>query len=270
MKFSSAKKLTALILALATVFTFSSTGFAGFQTESDYSKSFSQDYENPDYFGDPDNSETPQQPGTPQEPETPPESETPADTEDKDDSENKTVAKLYVCSSMSIPVLVGHTYLYVQNLSDEPIQVGHYEVPVGQGVSIGDFSFSVSDGWGIYYNLEAYRENRDDCSYRIWSKSKNLDRSDLEKLTKNLKNYLNHWDPFFNCAFFAFSIWNSTTGDFIVPLVIPIFSHLALIIGGGKKGVLEMYEPDKEQVLRQKGYGSSAKLEPVGSSTINA
>lgn len=63
---------------------------------------------------------------------------------------------------MSIPVVAGHTYIYVKNLTDKPLRVGLYDVPAGEGVSIGSLSVSVSDGWGLYYNLEAHRENRDD------------------------------------------------------------------------------------------------------------
>ncbi len=180
------------------------------------------------------------------------------------------VARVSICSCMSIPVIAGHTYLYVQNLSNSPIWVGLYEVPVGQGVSIGCFSISVHDGWGIYYNLEAYRENRDNHTSQIWSKSRNLTQQGLEKLSKKLKDYKNHWDPFFNCAFFAYSIWNSAAGDFLIPLVIPVLSHLALIVCGGKRGVLKMYQPTRDQIFRQKGSGSGATLRPVGDSTFKA
>lgn len=184
--------------------------------------------------------------------------------------ENEIVAAVSICSSMSVPLIAGHTYIYVQNLSDEPIQVGLYEVPVGQGVSVGAFSFSAYDGWGIYYNLEAFRENQGNKEAKVWSKTRQLNASQLEKLSKNIRNYLNHWDPFFNCAFFAYSVWDASVGDLLIPLVIPVFSHLMLMVSGGRKGVLDMYQPTEDQVFRQRGSGSGARLEPVGSRTINA
>ena len=81
---------------------------------------------------------------------------------------------------------------------------------------------------------------------------------------------MNYWDFYFNCAFFAFSIWNSVSGDFLIPLVIPAISQLEVILAGGKKGVLEMYEPTEDQIFRQRGSGSSAYLEPVSDWTINS
>lgn len=189
---------------------------------------------------------------------------------DNAESGNEVVAELYVCSSMSIPVIAGHTYIYVKNLTDEPLQVGLYEVPVGEGVSIGTLSISVSDGWGIYYNLEAHRENRDDHLSDVWSKSVYLDRDDLADLNERLDGYLNHWDIFFNCAYFAYSMWNGTTGDFVMPFIIPLFSHWALQLSGGKKGEMEMFVPEREQIFRQKGSGSSAKLVTASDKTVNS
>lgn len=183
--------------------------------------------------------------------------------------ESDIVASVSICSSMSVPVIAGHTYIYVHNLSDEPIQVGLYEVPVGQGVSVGSFSFSVSDGWGLYYNIEAYRENSDNIEHKIWSKTKQLNASQLESLSNNIKNYLNYWDPVFNCAFFAYTIWNVSVGDFLIPLVIPVFSHLMLMVSGARKGVLDMYFPTEDQVFRQRGSGNNARLEPVSAKTLS-
>lgn len=181
--------------------------------------------------------------------------------------ENEVVATLSVCSCMSTPVVAGHTYIYVQNLSDKPIQVGLYEVPVGQGVSVGTLSISVHDGWGIYYNLETYREPREGHIPQIWSKTIELDKSGLEKLDKKLDKFVNYWGPFFNCSFFAFSVWNNVTGDFLAPLVIPGLSHL-IVRAVGEKGVLDMYMSDASQVFKQRGTGESAYLEPVGEKTL--
>ena len=50
----------------------------------------------------------------------------------------------------------GHAWIYVENLTDEPLQVGHYTLPANEGVSVGLFSFTCEDGIGIYYNVESY------------------------------------------------------------------------------------------------------------------
>lgn len=186
------------------------------------------------------------------------------------ENENEIVATVSICSCIYFFPISGHTWIYVENLSDSVQRVGLYDLPVGQGVSIGSFSFSVSDGWGIYYNVEGYRENRDNNSSNHWTKTKELTQSELDSLSRNIANYVNYWDFYFNCAFFAFSIWNSASGDFLIPLVIPAISQLEVILAGGKKGVLEMYEPTEDQIFRQRGSGSSAYLEPVSIRTINS
>ena len=189
-------------------------------------------------------------------------------TEQED--ENEIVATVSICSCIYFFPISGHTWIYVENLSDRVQRVGLYDLPVGQGVSIGSFSFSVADGWGVYYNIEAFRENRDNNSSNHWTKTKELTQSELDSLSNNIANYVNYWDFYFNCAFFAFSIWNSVSGDFLIPPVIPAISQLEVILAGGKKGVLEMYEPTEDQVFRQRGSGSSAYLEPVSDWTINS
>lgn len=189
-------------------------------------------------------------------------------TEQED--ENEIVATVSICSCIYFFPISGHTWIYVENLSERVQRVGLYDLPVGQGVSIGSFSFSVADGWGVYYNIEAFRENRDNNSSNHWTKTKELTQSELDSLSRDIANYVNYWDFYFNCAFFAFSIWNSVSGDFLIPLVIPAISQLEVILAGGKKGVLEMYEPTEDQIFRQRGSGSSAYLEPVSDWTINS
>ncbi len=184
-------------------------------------------------------------------------------------NEDEIAATVSLCSCIYVWPISGHTWIYVHNCSDEEIEVGLYDVPVGQGVSIGAFSFSVADGWGIYYNLEAYRENRDSNSANHWSITKELTKSELEGLSDALKSYPNVWSFGMNCATFAFSIWNSASGDHFFSLLIPAISQLMIIAGGGEKGVLEMYYPDRGQVFKQRGTGDGAYLEPVGDRTFN-
>ena len=79
------------------------------------------------------------------------------------------VATMYLCACVYVFPVSGHTWIYVENNTDHTLRVGLYDVPAGQGVSIGAFSFSVADGWGIYYNLEAFRENNKDREDIAWS-----------------------------------------------------------------------------------------------------
>lgn len=180
-----------------------------------------------------------------------------------------TVATISLCTCIYVWPVSGHTWIYVHNNSDEPIQVGHYTVPVGQGVSVGVFSFSVNDGWGVYYNIEAYKENTKNRMDKVWSKSEELNASELTTLTENLKNYPNYWGFVANCATFAFSMWNSVTGDGYFSLLIPAITQFMLMVSGAEKGVLEMYCPSRDNVYRLKGQGDSAHLERASDYTVS-
>ncbi len=178
------------------------------------------------------------------------------------------VATLYLCSSVTLWPVVGHAFIYVENNTDEPIEVGHYEVPAGQGVSVGTLSFSVSDGWGIYYNLEAYRENKNNNMNGIYSISEELDSNEIQKLNESLKSYPNYWSFGANCATFAFAMWNSVTGDGFFSLLIPAITELMIVVAGGEKGKVQMYFPEREQVFRQRCFGEKAYLETVSDNTV--
>lgn len=170
------------------------------------------------------------------------------------------VATLSVCSAIYVWPISGHTWIYVHNYSDEPIQVGHYEVPVGEGVSVGVFSFSVNDGWGIYYNIEAYKENTKNRMDKVWSKTTELDADELDTLHNRLMSYPNYWGFGGNCATFAFSMWNSVTHEGYFSLLIPAITQLMLMVSGAEKGTLEMFCPSRENVYRLKGSGDNAHL----------
>lgn len=191
-----------------------------------------------------------------------------AENQEEQQTQEKAVARLSVCSCIYFFPIAGHEWIYVENLTDETLTVGLYEVPAGEGVSIGSFSFSVSDGWGLYYNVEAFRENRDDNLDSCWSITEEITAAQAEKLTEELIGYSNAWSFYYNCMFFAFSIWNSVTGDLLIPLIIPALGQAQVMLHGGKKGKLTMYEPSSDRVYRQKGVGQNAYLVPVSEATI--
>lgn len=189
-------------------------------------------------------------------------SETENPEEPQQEDPNEIVANFYVGINNQFFPFVGHTWIYCENLSDETLKVGLYDVPPGEGVSVGTFSFTVHDGLGVYYNLEAWRENRRGNEGRHWTKKKALTENEVEKLTNALLGYNNMWTIYFDCAFFAYSIWNNVTGQFLVSCGLPGLSSLSVIIGG-QKGVCDMYQPREDQVFRQKGSGSGATLEAI-------
>lgn len=179
------------------------------------------------------------------------------------------VAAVSLMSCMYIVPITGHTWIYVENLSDTTQRVGLYDLPVGQGVSIGSLSISVSDGWGIYYNLEAYRENRDDNLDTHWAITKYVTQSELDDLSDHLSSYINSWGAIRSCSFFSFVIWNDVADSFLIPITFPMISHLEVMLAGATRGTLKMYSPGADQVFRQIGTGDDAYLSPVSQKTLD-
>lgn len=194
-----------------------------------------------------------------------PENEEEFPEQEAEPQEEEAVALLSVASRVNFDL--GHAWLYIENLSDEPIQVGHYEVPVGEGVSVGLF-VTRSDGLGIYYNVEAYSVGKYN-NKGVFSLSKPLTRDELEKVSREIKGYLNYWGLYFNCTFFAYSIWNSVSTDFLIPLFFPIIGIIQMLFHGAKADTLEMYYPSEDEVFRQRGTGSDAYLEPVSEGSLS-
>lgn len=187
----------------------------------------------------------------------------------KNDSSKKSTR---IVANLSVVTRVkgtGHAWIYVENLTNEPLQVGHYILPPNEGVSVGLFSFTCEDGIGIYYNVESYCCNVHGGDGLV-SITTDLDEDEMEKLSNKLTKYPNHWDPFFNCMYFAFSMWNSVSGKKLIPLVIPAFGQLQLRMHGGEKNNLDMYCPRVDQVLRLKGgLGKEKQLVPVSPGSID-
>lgn len=179
----------------------------------------------------------------------------------------KTVAKLYVCARTSgrpIP----HIFIYVENLSNESIQVGAYTVKKNQGVSVGTWGFRTKNGIGIYYNVEAYLTKKYGPSDVICL-SKELNASELKTVSNKIRGF-NFWDPiFFNCVFFAFQVWDSVSPIILIPFIFPFVGRLQIFLHGGKHN-LNMYLPERSQVHRQKGSGNNATLSSVANSMVNS
>ncbi len=204
--------------------------------------------ENPDLPDDPVN---PDEPDLPQEPDNPQEPE-----------EAEYVAKLCICARTRV---FGHVWLYVENLTDGELKVGAYTLPQGQGVSIGTFFFSRSNGGGIYYNVEAYCGNATGLE-KTESASMLITAEQLVIISKKtLKN--NQWNPFINCGFFATNAWNAVSDIHIAYGVFPFITKSSIKRKGGE-GVPQMYVPTAEQVFKQKGFNENATLKPATRGTL--
>ena len=173
-------------------------------------------------------------------------------------SENEIVARMYACSRWSGPPSLGHIWIYIENLSDGDQKVGLYTMHKGEGVSLGCFGLTRSDGFGTHYNVEAYCGNKYGLSGTL-SISCDLTAEKLSSVSNKVLNS-NHWDPFFNCITFAFGVWNAGSSTQLPTfLVFPALARLFIRMNGGKEG-LTMYYPPANRCYKQHGTGSSATL----------
>ncbi len=182
------------------------------------------------------------------------------------DSDSDVVARLYVCSRKKNFWAMGHAYLYLENLSDQTLTVGAYELPPDEGVSIGTFGFTRADGLGIYYNIEAYVYNTYG-GQGVICLSSDLTAEEVERFSHRLL-YSNTWDFFFfNCMSFAYMMWNTVASPFLMPLLFPMFGRLQIRIYGSETAPT-MFYPPKERVYRMRGTGQNCRLDPVKPKSI--
>lgn len=183
-------------------------------------------------------------------------------------SGNGKVAKMRLCSNWTGLPSLGHIWIYFENISDHTLQVGAYTLPVGEGVSVGSFALTRSDGAGIYYNIESYTGNVIGMNDSLY-----IEKEINESQLKAVSNYIliaNFWDPIiFNCLFFASMAWNIGGGGFVFPICIfPFITRLQLRLHGAKSG-LSMYCPDRNRVYKQRSFGSAAHLERVSDGSVD-
>ena len=178
---------------------------------------------------------------------------------------DKYVAEMYVCAKRMISPL-GHMWVYIQNRTDHELQVGAYTLPAGQGVSIGSFALTRADGFGLYYNVEAYCVNKYGIKSMICMETK-LTQAQLDNVSKRILNG-NLWTLIlYNCMGTAFTIWNGGPGQKLIPLLFPFIGRLEMLVYPHEDSI-EMYYPTENQVFKQRGNGSSATLEKVSQSSL--
>ena len=202
-----------------------------------------------------------------EEPTTQPDTPEVEDGEADDDyvyDENEIVANFYVFLIESKPHPIGHTWVYIENLTDRELQVGLYTLPPNEGVSVG--VLARADGWGIYYNVESYAQNVHGMGKHI-SMCDQLTAKKLEKVSKTIINYVNHWDPIFNCMYFAFRVWNSGSKRILLPLLLPVFGKLQMALYSHEFNV-QMKPVRRDQTFKQVGFGKFAYLKEISDRSL--
>ncbi len=189
----------------------------------------------------------------------------PETSEPSEKADDDVIGKIYLCSRWSGITTTGHLWVYIHNTTDEPITVGLLEVAPDDGISMATFGFTRSDGFGIYYNMETYRNDKY-CDESCISLSDDLTVSELEKVNKKLLTS-NQWNPFINCVFFACSIWNTAGNTFIMPFIYPPITRLIIKIAGGTETCIMIHQP-AENTFKQRGFGNNSYLDPLSEKSL--
>ncbi len=252
------KKLLSLILVVIICFTSASEVFA-FDTELDADNSTQQQetLTPEDEIVKPED-ETTESEDEPTVPDAEPE-EPVAPEESKPLQDNDIVANLYVFYDKSDIHGMGHTWIYVENLTNQELKVGIYTLPANEGVSVG--TLPEYDGWGVYYNIEAYQQGIYGMEGQL-SMKEEITLKKLRRVSNFIVSYPNFWDPvFFNCMLFAFLAWDMGSLKILLPLFFPIIGKLQMMIYPHETEVL-MKPVTKDKVYRQTGMAGWAKLVP--------
>ena len=182
----------------------------------------------------------------------------PASAQERASDEDEIVAIMYVGHNERYMNLSGHTWIYIENLTNHDITVGAYTVKKGKGVSVGTFGTSIEAGRGLYYNVEAWRYRNIPITEYIHL-SKELTAEDLAKVSKRILKG-GTWSYFINCAYFAFSAWNAAPGKPLVYVLFPTLHQLQILMYPSHGNGFKMYTPSKEEVFKQIGRGDNATL----------
>ncbi len=179
--------------------------------------------------------------------------------ESKPLQDNDIVADIYVFYDKSDIHGAGHTWIYVENLTDQDLKVGVYTLPPDEGVSVG--TLPEYDGWGIYYNIEAYQQGIYGMEDQLSMKDQ-ITLRELRRVSNFIVSYPNFWDPvFFNCMLFAFFAWDMGSFKILIPLFFPIIGKIQMLIYPHETGTL-MKPVTKDKVYRQTGMFGWAGLMP--------
>ena len=176
-------------------------------------------------------------------------------------SSNQIVANYYIFVMETDIHPIGHMWVYLENLTNKPMQVGYYTVPAYEAVSIG--VFARKDGFGIYYNVEAYTQSVYGMENQICLKDQ-LTAQKVKDVSDALIDFPNHWDPIFNCMYFAFKIWNAgcSRDKKLIHLVWPPLGTLQIKMKNPIRGVI-MQGVTADKAFRQVNSGSRGYLKPA-------
>lgn len=158
--------------------------------------------------------------------------------------EEKPVARMYFCATNTIGV--GHSWIYIKNLTSKPITVGHMTVRAKDGVTISNLGFTHIDGPGTFYNYEAYRyhDKLPATSYITCD----LTAARLENVSNTIKNSNFYELVTYNCGGLTTAVWNAGSDRKLI--YFPLTFVIMLQMTGAQKNP-EMNHAAKTDVYKQ-------------------
>jgi len=104
----------------------------------------------------------------------------------------------------------GHTFLSVENISNNAFAVGDMVVNPGENITIG--LWSVFEHFGVWYNIESnYIKEHNKYDERV-SITIGVNLEDITKISGIIKDN-DAWTPLYNCSKFALDVWNTVAVD---------------------------------------------------------
>lgn len=179
-------------------------------------------------------------------------------------SNDPVVARLSSVSYVKNVVSTGHSWLYIENISNKTLTVGIYKLRPGEAVSVGTFKYSRKEGKGIYYNVELYCNSHFGTGGR-YSVTTEITESQLEGVSKKINSYAEKWTPVKNCAYFVANVWNGVSKPRLTSGSTPSCLKTSIKLHGGKRNIA-MQDAPAEKVFKQRG----TSLVRVRSSALNS
>lgn len=191
------------------------------------------------------NEETDEEPefNAPEDPHETPAPEAPVDEFAPVADPDAKVAALYLCGSHSVDgCIFGHTWIYIENLSDQVLTIGKKTLNPGMGMSVGLHSKRVGGGdhGGVYYDSETSVLAGNDAKQAATLKKEALITLDqLANVTREILS--GKWDSYemftHNCTNFASAIWDAATGDHTFGFCFPFVLMLQMLLRGATRGL---------------------------------
>ena len=131
------------------------------------------------------------------------------------ENEDSSVAVVYHCASgVRAPYVFGHTWIVIENISEEPLTVGPETIEPGTMISAG-----LHAAKGMVFN----REMSEFRGSSVTAIKKEVTSDGLKKVESEImSSNWNYYTVFFhNCTNFSCAVWKAASGQKITPFIFP-------------------------------------------------